>query len=309
VSSPTFSVVMAAHNSAATIAESIESVRRQTRSDWELIVIDDGSKDSTAEVGERFDDPRIRVVREAENRGPSAARNRGISLARAPLVCTLDSDDLMLPQFLETMASTLDNAAEASVAFTDAWVLDDASGRVRKSSAMASAKPPDPVPADTRTFLVELLRRNFIFNSVAARRESLLAVGGYDERLWIDEDWELWLRLAAAGVRFARAPRLLAVYRKHGASLTSDSQRLIAARREVYRIVAKEWPADSGVQALALDLMRRSELRARRRARAFRVLRPLFTLRRKLREPLLWHAQPPPEVAKLLHAVAAAREV
>ena len=308
MSSLTFSVVMAAHNSATTIAESIESVRHQTRSDWELIVVDDGSRDSTAEVGEGFGDPRIRVVREADNRGPSAARNRGISLARAPLVCTLDSDDLMLPQFLETMASTLDNAPEASVAFTDAWVLDDATGRVRKSSAMASAKPPEPVPADTLTFLVELLRRNFIFNSVAARRESLLAVGGYDERLWIDEDWELWLRLAAAGFRFARVPRLLTVYRKHSESLTSDSQRLIAAQREVYRIVAKEWPADSGVQALALNLMRRSEFRARRRATALRLLRPLFTLWRKVREPLLWHAQPPQEVAELLRAVAAARE-
>jgi len=299
---------MAAYDSAATIAESIESVRGQTRSDWELIVIDDGSRDSTAEVGEGFGDPRIRVVRETENRGPSAARNQGISLAQAPLVCTLDSDDLMLPQYLETMASTLDNAPEASVAFTDAWVLDDVSGRVRKSSAMDSAKPPEPVPTDTRTFLVELLRRNFIFNSVAARRESLLAVGGYDERLWIDEDWELWLRLAAAGFRFVRVPGLLTVYRKHGDSLTSDSRRLIAAEREVYRIVAKEWPADSGVQALALDLMLRSELRARRRASAFRLLRPLFTLWRKLREPLLWHARPPREVANLLRAVASARE-
>ena len=129
---------MAAHNSAATIAESIESVRRQTRSDWELIVVDDGSRDSTAEVGDGFDDPRVRVVREADNRGPSAARNRGISLARAPLVCTLDSDDLMLPQFLETMAATLDSAPEASVAFTDAWVLEDATGRVRKSDDMST---------------------------------------------------------------------------------------------------------------------------------------------------------------------------
>jgi glycosyltransferase involved in cell wall biosynthesis len=300
---------MAAHDSAATIPESIESVRRQTRSDWELIVVDDGSRDSTAAVAEGFHDPRIRVVREADNRGPSAARNRGISLARASLVCTLDSDDLMLPQFLETMAATLGDAPGASVAFTDAWVLDDATGRVRKSSAMASAKPPQPVPSDTRTFLVELLRRNFIFNSVAARRESLLAVGGYDEKLWIDEDWELWLRLAAAGFRFVRVPRLLTVYRKHGESLTSDSQRLIAAEREVYRIVAKEWPADSGVQALALDLMRRSELRARRRANAFRLLRPLFKLWRKVREPLLWHAQPPQEVANLLRAVATARKV
>ena len=139
VSTPAFSIVMAAYKSAATVAESIESVRRQTRSDWELIVVDDGSPDATADIAEGSRDPRVRVVREAVNRGPAAARNRGISLAQAPLVCTLDSDDLWLPRYLETMASTLQANPAASVAFTDAWVLDDATGRISKKSAMATS--------------------------------------------------------------------------------------------------------------------------------------------------------------------------
>ena len=83
---------------------------------------------------------------------------------------------------------------------------------------MAILDPPEPLPDDRDTFLAELLQRNFVYNSVAARRESLQAVGGYDERLWMGKDWELWLRLAAAGFGFVRVPRLLAVYRQRADS-------------------------------------------------------------------------------------------
>lgn len=306
-SPPTFSVVMAAYNSAPTIGEAIASVRCQTRSDWELVVVDDGSSDGTADAAEASLDPRVRVVRTAGNRGPAAARNRGISLAQAPLVCTLDSDDLWLPHYLETMGRTLDSDPTAAVACTDAWVLDQTTGRVRKKSAMAFLDPPEPLPVDTETFLAELMRRNFVYNSVAARRESLLAVGGYDERLWIGEDWELWLRLAAAGFRFVRVPQLLAVYRQRTDSLmTSHAERLIEAKCEVYRVVAEDWGAGSELRNLALGLRRATTLRSQRRATAVALLGPLFALRKKLRDSRLWHREPPREVAELLLAVASA---
>ena len=294
---------MAAYNSAATIAEAIESVRRQTRSDWELIVVDDGSPDATADVAEGFADPRVCVLRDPQNRGPAAARNRGISLAQAPLVCTLDSDDLWLPRYLETMASTLEANPAASVAVTDAWVLDEATGRVRKRSAMAFQDPPEPFPDDAQTLLVELLRRDFIYNSVAVRRDALLAVGGYDERLWVGEDWELWLRLAAAGFRFIRVPQL-AVYRQRAGSLMSDTERRLPAKPEVYRIVAEEWDTGPELRELALSLGRANTRRRRRRATAAALLGPLFAVRNRLRDSMLWHREPPPDVAELLLTVA-----
>lgn len=304
-SPPAFSVVMAAYNSARTVGEAIESVRGQTRSDWELVVVDDASSDGTVGVAEAFADPRVRVVRTAGNGGPAAARNRGIALAEAPLICTLDSDDLWLPHYLDTMSHILDSNPDASVACTDAWVLDQTTRRVRKKSAMAFLNPPDPLPGNTETFLAELLRRNFVYNSVTVRREALRAVGGYDERLWIGEDWELWLRLAAAGFRFVRTPQLLAVYRQRADSLmTSHSERLIDAKCEVYRVVAEEWDTGPHIRDLALGLRRETTLRSRRRATARKLLGPLLELRNRLRDSRLWHREPPAEVAELLLAVA-----
>jgi glycosyltransferase involved in cell wall biosynthesis len=300
VSAPAFSVVMAAYNNAATIGEAIESVRQQTRSDWELIVVDDSSTDGTAEVAEAVADPRITVVRQPENRGPGAARNRALTLAQAPLVCPLDSDDLWLRGYLETMARTLEANPTAAVACTDAWVLDDRTRRIRKTSASANQDPPKPLPADPETFLLELLRRNFVYYSVAARRESLLAVGGYDERLWVGEDWELWLRLAAASYRFVSAPGLLAVYRKRAGSLTSSYERSSAGRREVYRVVAEEWDANTEIRELALSLRRTRELRIRRRAAAATLLPTFNALRRRLKDSMLWHREPPRDVEDLL---------
>jgi glycosyltransferase involved in cell wall biosynthesis len=308
VSSPAFSVVMAAHDNAATIGQAIESVRRQTRSDWELIVVDDCSGDGTAVVAEAIGDPRIRVIRETENRGPAAARNRGISVAKAQLVCPLDGDDLWLPQYLETMGRALDSNPTAAVACTDAWVLDDETGRIRKTSATANLNPPSPLPDDPQTLLGELLQRNFVYNSVAARRESLLRVGGYDERLWVGEDWELWLRLAAAGFRFVSVPRLLAVYRKRPGSLMSNSERALAGRQEVYRVVAEDWDTSPEVRKLALAFGRSRALRGERRAAVAAFFAPLAALRRRLRDSMVWHRNTPQDVQDLLMAVTTTRQ-
>jgi glycosyltransferase involved in cell wall biosynthesis len=299
---------MAAHDNASTIGEAIESVRRQTRSDWELIVVDDCSSDGTADVAQAVDDPRITVVRQTENRGPGATRNRGISLAQAPLVCVLDSDDLWLPQYLETMDRALASAPEAAIGCSDAWILDEGTGRVRKTSAVANQNPPHPLPDDPQEFLLELLRRNFVYYSVAARRDSILAVGGYDESLWVGEDWELWLRLSAAGYRFVSVPELLSVHRKWAGSLTSTPERLLEGRREVYRVVAEKWDVSPEVRDLALRLMQERDRRGQRRAGAAERFAPLAALRRRVRHAMLWHREPPQDVADLLGTSAVTRQ-
>jgi glycosyltransferase involved in cell wall biosynthesis len=298
-----FTVVMAAHDSARTIQAAIESVRLQTREDWELIVVDDGSSDETAALASSSGDDRIRIVTQ-ENRGPAAARNAGVRLARAPLVSMLDSDDLWLPNYLETMARTLDVEQDAALAYTDAWVLDDGTGRVRKTTEMRYQRPPDPPPVSPREFLEELIRRNFVYNSVTAHRDVILALGGYDERLWTGEDWELWLRVAASGRRFVRAPGVLAVHRDHEGSLSSDSERMLMGDREVYRIIEHDWEIDGEIRALAQALGRSRAEEPRRGGKLADASTIVRSLRRTVRRRTLWHKRPPREIAELLSAVA-----
>jgi GT2 family glycosyltransferase len=296
---------MAAHDSARTISEAIESVRLQTRADWELIVVDDGSSDDTAAIASAFGDDRIRVVTQ-ENRGPAAARNLGLRLATTPLLSTLDSDDLWLPPYLETMARVFDIERNADLAYTDAWVLDDMTGRVRKTTEMAYQRPPDPPPAAPRAFLEQLIKRNFVYNSVTARRDALLALGGYDERLWTGEDWELWLRVAASGRRCVRAPGILAVHRDHPGTLSSDAERMRAGDREVYRIIERDWEVDEEIKELARALgcsIEERPHRARPLAPAVFVAR---SLRQVVRRWTMWRRKPPSEVAELLVAVVRA---
>jgi glycosyltransferase involved in cell wall biosynthesis len=125
----TFSVVIPAYNTADTLGEAIDSVLAQTRQDFEIIVVDDGSSDDTAAVAEGFGDRRIRVYRQ-ENAGPSAARNRGIAEALGEYVSSLDSDDLWLPDYLAEMGRALEENPRADFAYTHAWILD-AAGRFR----------------------------------------------------------------------------------------------------------------------------------------------------------------------------------
>ena len=294
-------VVMAAYNSAGTIGQAIGSVLLQTREDWELVVVDDGSTDDTAAIASSFGDERIRIVRR-QNGGPAAARNAGIAAARTPLVSMLDSDDLWLPGYLETMTSILAANPDAVLAYTDAWVIDDEKGRVRKTTEMTYQRPPVPPPTMPRAFLVELLKRNFIYNSVTVRREALVETGGYDERLRTSEDWELWLRLAALGRPCLRSPAALAVHRDRRGSLTTDLDELQRSDQAVYRIVQEDWETDGEIRALARQLAAEGRGgRSRLDVSLARLVRPV---RRRLQKWTLWHRRPPTEIARLLAAVS-----
>ncbi|MGN6868370.1 MAG: glycosyltransferase family 2 protein [Solirubrobacteraceae bacterium] len=218
---PRFSIVMAAFNAAATVHSAIGSVLAQTIPDLELIVVNDGSTDGTAEALARVTDPRVRILSQP-NRGPAAARNAGIGQARGDYVAFLDSDDLLMPTYLERSEQTLRGTPGAGFAYTDAYVFDDITGNVRRRSAMARNRPPEPPPTDRAAFLLELLRRNFIYVAATVPREVLERVGGFDESLKGPEDYELWLRILVRGYGAAWIPGRQALYRKHGSQLSRN---------------------------------------------------------------------------------------
>jgi glycosyltransferase involved in cell wall biosynthesis len=297
---PTFTIVVPAYNAASTIAPALRSVFAQTRGDFQLVVVDDGSTDETADRIRPFEaDSRLEVVRQP-NRGLAAARNTAIDRAQGRFVSMLDSDDLWLPRYLEVMGETLDRDPEAGFAYTDAWLLDDARRRIQRASAMAYQDPPDPPPLDSGRFLEELLQRNFVFTSATVSRSVLEEVGGYRESLAASEDYELWLRIVAHGYRGVRAPGLLAVYRKRPGTLSTDEARMYSSMREVARIVADEYDVPPAIRELARARMTSLNAALSRDGRAlslrYRIRALLVRLKRAVLSPWLWHRTPPAEI-------------
>ena len=230
---PRFSIVMAAFNAAATVRSAIGSVLAQTNPDLELIVVDDGSTDGTAEALASVPDPRVRAISQP-NRGPAAARNAGIAEARGGYVAFLDSDDLLMPTYLERSERALRESGGAGFAYTDAYVFDAATGKVRRRSAMARNRPPEPPPTDPAAFLLELLQRNFIYVATTVPRKVLEHVGGFDESLKGPEDYELWLRILVRGYGAAWMPGRQALYRKHGSQLSRNVVTMTRSLLAVY---------------------------------------------------------------------------
>lgn len=222
------SCLMAAHNAAGTIADSIASVRDQTWTDWELIIVDDGSTDGTAAVLAGIDDARVVVLRQ-EKGGPSAARNRAMAVARGEFVAPIDADDIWMPRKLELQVEALRRRPDAAVAYGWTDFVDE---ELRPLYA-------DLRPRFEGRVLEELLRKNFVAcgSNTLMRRAAVMDVGGFDETLQAAEDWELHTRLAARH-SFAAVAEVVVLYRRSPRSLSSRfwlvEQNFLEANRKVF---------------------------------------------------------------------------
>ncbi|MFZ0245938.1 glycosyltransferase family 2 protein [Candidatus Binatus sp.] len=183
---PEVSVIIPAYNRCAMLLEAIASVLAQSAPAFELIVIDDGSTDGTSE-NERLRrmSETIRIER-IDHRGPAAARNRGVALARAPLIAFLDSDDLWSPTKLERqLAFMRDNPGCAISQTSEIWIRN---GR-RVNPAHRHRKRAGDIFIDSlRTCLIGM-------SSVMIRAELFRSSGGFDEHMTAAEDYDLWLRI------------------------------------------------------------------------------------------------------------------
>jgi glycosyltransferase involved in cell wall biosynthesis len=303
MTAPAFTVVMAARDTRATVGSAIRSVLAQTRGDFELVVVDDGSRDGTPDAVREFaGDPRVRLL-ERPPEGVAAARGTGIAAGSAPLVALIDSDDLWMPSYLATMGAALDADPGAGFAYTDAWFLEEDRRRIRRASAMAFQRPPEPPPATAAELFDALMERNFIFNAVTLRREAIEAVGPPDVRLRAMIDWEWWLRLTARGQRGVRVPGRLAVYRQRPASISKAPVLVASGQRDLWRIVADEYdlPEDVRERLRARSLAFDAEVAAlegRRRLAGvrWRFRRGIASVRRRLTYDRDYHREPPAEL-------------
>jgi|GEM_PF-2835866 len=244
MSAPRISVLMPAYNASATIAKAVESVLAQSCDDWELIIVDDGSDDGTAEVVRRFDDPRIRLLKQPRQ-GVAAARNRAFEASRGDLLAFLDADDRFAPEKLAVQAELLDRRPEVGSVYC-------AHRRVDLDGVPWTLQAP-PWEVGFRELLL-----GFPFNPSAqmVRRSWHERSGGFLPGLALHEDRDYWLRLSAAGCRFVRAPGVLADYRLGPPKPVSDPE---ATARQALDVLDRGLGLEP---AVAVSLEERTRARA-----------------------------------------------
>ena len=190
---PTVTVLIPAYNAASTIERAVDSVLAQTYKDYEIIVVDDGSRDATSEIVAAYGSERIRLFRLPLNRGESGAMNEGIAAARGELVAFLDADDEWLHTKLEKQVEVLRRNPDAVMATCGCRFID-VQGNVFREFGIP---PPGIKPTEVWR---SLLSASFIAKPcVVARLSALRSVGPFDTKLAIAADQDMWIRLAMTG--------------------------------------------------------------------------------------------------------------
>ncbi|MCZ8133153.1 MAG: glycosyltransferase [Steroidobacteraceae bacterium] len=253
------SVIVPAYNRERFVGAAIESVRAQTFADWELIVVDDGSRDRTAAVVESFlSDPRIRLHRQP-NSGQATARNVGLRCSSAEFVCFLDSDNKWTPGKLAMQVELLERHPDVDVVYGDTQLIDE------NDAALPGGRMNRHSGAITRP----LLLHNFVtFNTAITRRPLLDRIGGLDESIRRADDYDLWLRASAHG-RFLYVPETWALYRVMEDQISSDKEGRFESNRRIIEKFFREHPEFSDARTVAETwgrfYVRRARYRAARR--------------------------------------------
>ena len=257
---PRVSMVMPVHNGARWLADAIASVLAQDFADFELILVDDASRDDSpaimADAAAR--DRRVRVLRLDTNVGLPAALNHGFAAARGALHSWTSDDNLLRPQMLARLVATLDAYPAADIVYADFTLIDDAGNELGRSRV-------GPIE--------RLLHGNNVGACFLYRARVTEALGGYDTALFGVEDYDFWLR-AAQHFAFVALHEDLYIYRKHGGSLTSQRAEQIQALTAaiVERALPAALPARSRSEILlGLALRSRSRWRLDLVRRAFRA--------------------------------------
>ncbi|MFO7654015.1 MAG: glycosyltransferase family A protein [Candidatus Krumholzibacteriia bacterium] len=303
---PRVTVLVPAFNRDEYLPATLESVLRQTFTDWECLVVDDGSTDGTPAIAAAFAarDRRFRYERLPHNRGVSAARNRGVELARGEYVAFLDSDDLFAPDKLAWQVAALD--AEPTAVLVYGETLQFRGDDPREGAIYLERLPHKP----QGSAFEHLLCCSAIYAPLV-RRDALRRTTGFDESLPWGEDWDAWLQVARLG-RILHEPRVALHYRLHpgnasGRALESYRCAWRVARRHLRhvpwprrgRLALQVWryfrdtsyPARLQLEAEEQD--RRGDWAAARHAwRAVALLEPRVLRRRRTLALVLWSLLP-----------------
>jgi glycosyltransferase involved in cell wall biosynthesis len=227
-------VIVPAYNAASTVGMAVDSVLAQSCGDFELLVIDDGSSDGTAEVVRVRQDPRVRCATTA-NGGVARARNHGLGLASGDLVAFLDADDLWHPTKLERQLQMMTRWPSVGLCFTAAEHVDGDLRRIGEDPAV-------PYPDYCEALLTVGNVVSGGGSSAMARHDLVEHVGGFDPGLSQVADWDLWLRLSLE-TEFAPISDSLVRYRKTTGTMSGDPTLL---ERDTFAMLDKFFAGPGG---------------------------------------------------------------
>jgi glycosyltransferase involved in cell wall biosynthesis len=217
MNSPAVSIVMPVYNAEAYLAEAINSMLNQSFSDFELIIINDGSRDKSGELIKSFTDPRIRYLENDENQGVIFTLNKGIQVCKAPLMARMDADDISLPERIEKQSAFMHAHPSAAVVASKVELINEQGkpiGYWKEDNAHSSLQ-------EIREFLPV---NNCIAHPSIMARTSIMKEMTYMDHQPGAEDYDLWLRVCAKGLEIHKIPEVLLEHRILPSSVTRGRQ-------------------------------------------------------------------------------------
>jgi len=209
---PSISVLLPVYNGSRYLEEALLSIMAQTFSDWECVVMDDGSTDGSADLAEKaaVGDSRIKVMRRGHS-GLVETLNAGLAVCRAPLVARMDADDVSLPERLGKQFAYMESHPEIALCGCHVRSFPEETlgeGMKLYEEWLNSVASEEEIGRDI------FVESPFAHPSVMYRREAVLRSGGYEDNGW-PEDYDLWMRLYVCGARFAKLPETLYLWRDY----------------------------------------------------------------------------------------------
>jgi glycosyltransferase involved in cell wall biosynthesis len=206
-------VLMSVFNGEKFLREAVESILSQTFEDFEFLIIDDGSTDDSASIISSYHDPRIKLVTNNSNIGLSKSLNRGLKVSKGEYIVRMDADDISLPQRLEKQVEYMESEQEVAVLATKIALIDSDGNRVGYWND-------DQCTSTTEEIIERLPKANCIAHPSVVMRRDIVIDYLYNENLNNSQDYDLWLRLAADGMRISKINEIFVLHRTHKSSIT-----------------------------------------------------------------------------------------
>lgn len=197
---------MSVYNGEKYLSEAIESILNQTFKDFEFLIINDGSTDSSREIILSYDDYRIKLIENDNNIGLTKSLNKGVDIACGKYIARMDADDISMPERLEKQVDFMENHEDIAVCGSWFSVIDD------KGNILSEVK----TQINHEFLFFELFFKNPIGHATTIMRKSVIEhIGRYDPDYVVTQDYYLWFRIIESGYKIHNIDRVLIYYRKH----------------------------------------------------------------------------------------------